>query len=113
MRKIKAIVHRPDEQYGHMTYVSDSLQALQKTVDGYIETFMLPELGAVIICNEEGKIRRDIPYNCTLWDPDEITTKPVENFYGTLVVCGIDGDEFADCPITLKEWRKLIGRIER
>ena len=111
MRKIKAIVKRADEEFGHMTWISNTLKNLHNTVGGYIETFTLPELGIVIICNEEGRIR-DLPYCCTFWDPDEETTKPVTNFFGDIIVCGIDGDEFADIPITLKEWKHLIGRGE-
>lgn len=109
MRKIKAIVKRVDEEHGHMTWISNTLENLQRTVEGYIETFSLPELGIVIICNEEGRIR-NLPYCCTFWDPDEKTAKPVTNFYGTVICCGIDGDEFADIPISLSEWKRLIGR---
>ena len=59
-KKIKCIVKRPGEQFGHMTWVSDSLENLQKTVGGYIETVTLPEHNLVLICNEEGSIR-DMP----------------------------------------------------
>ena len=37
MKRIKVIIKRPDEKYGHVTYISDSLENLQKTVGGPIE----------------------------------------------------------------------------
>lgn len=40
MKKIKVIVKRPDEQYGHVCHISDRLENLQKTVEGYIERFL-------------------------------------------------------------------------
>ena len=56
-KKIKAIVKRPDEQYGHMTWISNTLENLQRTVGGHIETISLPG-GAVIICDEEGRLKK-------------------------------------------------------
>lgn len=58
--KIKVIVKRPDEKYGHVTHISNTLENLQKTVDGYIETLTMP--GYVLILNEEdgSTIRRSI-----------------------------------------------------
>ena len=50
--KIKVIVKRPDEKDGHVTNISYTLENLQKTVEGHIETLTLP--GFTIICNEEG-----------------------------------------------------------
>ena len=38
MERIKAVVKRPDEKFGHMTNISNSLKNLQNTVGGYIET---------------------------------------------------------------------------
>ena len=111
-KKIKAIVKRPDEQFGHMTWVSDSLENLQKTVGGYIETVAvggyietvtLPERNLVLICNEEGKIR-DMPYNFTLRRIYGIV--PIHNpIFGTVIACGAEGDEFADIPIDFNEWK--------
>ena len=109
-KKIKCIVKRPDEQFGHVTWISDSLENLQKTVGGYIETVTLDN-GVVLICNEEGKIR-DMPYN--------FTTRKLINInafgslygqfpiFGTVIACGTEGDEFADIPIDFNEWKALL-----
>jgi hypothetical protein len=104
-KKIKCIVKRPDEQFGHMTWVSDSLENLQKTVGGYIETVTLDN-GVVLICNEEARLR-DMPYNFTLRRIRGVVT--VQNaIFGTVIACGTDGDEFADIPIDFNEWKSLL-----
>lgn len=94
--KIKVIVKRPDEKYGHMTNISNTLENLQKTVDGYIETLTLP--GYVLILDEDGAITNK-PYNCR-----------VHGFtlFGTIIVAGIEGDEFADVGISFADWRSII-----
>jgi hypothetical protein len=104
-KKIKCIVKQPDEQFGHVTWVSDSLENLQKTVGGYIETVALDN-GVVLICNEEGRLR-DMPYNFTLRRMRGVVT--VQNaIFGTVIACGVDGDEFADIPIDFNEWKALL-----
>lgn len=99
--KVKVFIKRPDEEYGHSTFISDSLENLQNTVGGYIEAVRLSDL--VIICNEEGRLR-DLPYNCTI---EGIS------FVGTIIAIGIDKkrqDEFGDVPISFKEWKELIKK---
>ena len=104
-KKIKCIVKRPDEQFGHVTWVSDSLENLQKTVGGYIGTVTLDN-GVVLICNEEGKLR-DMPYNFTVRRMRGVVT--IQNaIFGTVIACGADGDEFADIPIDFNEWKALL-----
>ena len=49
--KIKVYVKRPDEKIGHSTWISNTLENLQKTVEGYIETVTFGDY--VVICNEE------------------------------------------------------------
>ena len=104
-KKIKCIVKRPDEQFGHVTWVSDSLKNLQKTVGGYIETVTLDN-GVVLICNEEGRIR-NMPYNFTLRRMRGVVT--IQNaIFGTVIACGADGEEFANIPIDFNEWKALL-----
>ena len=113
-KKIKCIVKRPDEQFGHVTWVSDTLENLQKTVGGYIETVTLPEHNLVLICNEEGKIR-DMPYNFTLRIPPRVTMFEAIyelfgqcKFFGTVIVCRAEGDAFTDIPIDFNEWKAML-----
>ena len=68
-------------------WIPNQLEFLQLFVDGYIETFTVTA-GAVIICNEEGKIN-DLPYNCTVLG---------EQLFGNILLVGTDEDEFDDVP---------------
>lgn len=94
--KIKVIVKRPDELYGHMTNISNTLENLQKTVGGYIETLTMP--GYTLILNEEGRLDES-PFNCN-----------VAGFmlFGTIIVAGVKGDEFADVQISFDQWEEII-----
>lgn len=95
--KISAIVKRPDEKYGHKTNVSNTLENLQKTVEGWIEAVPIRD-DMVIICNEEGKII-GLPQNMKI---------PHDILCGTIIVVGVDGDEFSDIPIDFQEWKQLM-----
>lgn len=64
--------------------VDNTLEALQQAVGGPIETVTLAD-DAVIICNEEGWLR-GLPFNCRFCGI---------NFAGTILVVGVDGDEFS------------------
>lgn len=98
MRKIKVIIKRPGEK-PYTTWISDRLENLQKTVEGYIETVTVCT-DLVIICNEEGRIR-NLPYNCTILGAD---------FFGTIFIAGINGEEFGNVPDGA--W-KFLNPIER
>lgn len=62
-----------------------TLEELQASVGGYIETYTFAA-DATIICNEEGRLR-GLPYNCRFLGVD---------FVGPILVVGIDGEEFTD-----------------
>lgn len=85
-------------------WINNDLTALQKIVGGYIETITIHGLGekgdktAVVICNEEGKLR-GLPYNC------KIMGEPI---VGNLLICGGDGEEFADLPLTIMQAFALL-----
>lgn len=101
--KIRAIIKRPDEQYGHVTNISNTLKNLQRNVGGYIESLTLNNKSGKtvsIILNEEGLIR-GLPYNCTIYGVWEI--------HGDLVVLGVDEDDFTDCPLSFDEWKEMIA----
>jgi len=100
--KIRAIVKRPDERYGHVTNISNSLKNLQKTVDGRIEVVRISSEVALII-NEDGKIF-GLPKNFQLGKWPHCDT-----IVGTVAVVGVDGPEFCDCPLAFKSWKKLLS----
>lgn len=100
MGKIKVLIKRPDEEVGHITYISNTLENLQRTVGGYIQVVPLITEDAVIICNEEGKLLGLEP-NFT-YQRDMIV--------GTVILAGVDGDEFADIPayLTRTTWERFL-----
>lgn len=91
MKKLKVIVKEPGRQ-PRSVYISDTLENLQANVGGYIETVTL-DGGIVVICDEEGRLKGR-PHCCTLGGVD---------FVGTVILCGVEGDGFADLPITFAE----------
>lgn len=102
-RQMRVVIKRPDEEIGHSTFVSNNLGNLQKTVDGYIEvvTVYWRDYDFVIICNEEGKLL-GLPDNCWLFG---------EKFVGTLVFCGINGDELTDLPFSFQEYKEMLEEV--
>ena len=99
-RQMRVVIKRPDEEIGHSTFVSDSLKNLQSHVDGYIEivTVCWRDYDFVIICNEEGRLL-GLPDNCWLFG---------QKFVGTLVFCGVDGDELTDLPFDFREYKEML-----
>ena len=97
---MNCIIKRPFEPIGRIRDIDNTLEALQKAVDGYIETVTVKagDKKLVIICNEEGKLTRMAPNF-------RIGSKQI---VGTVIVVGVDGEEFTDVPIDLGEWLELL-----
>ena len=83
---IKAYRRKPGEICEEIE-IENTLEALQREVGGYIEIFPL-SADCCVICNEEGKLQ-GLPYTCRIRG---------EEFVGTILVVGIDGEEFCDAP---------------
>lgn len=104
MGKIRAIVKRADEQFGHVTRISNSLKNLQTQVGGYIECVTDPAGRFVILCDEEGRLK-DKPYNCIVdFGPYSC------DFVGDIIAVGAGYEDFVNLPeeISLKVWKELI-----
>ena len=98
MKSIKAIIKRPDEPVGHLQTIPNDLRMFQRIVDGYIETVRI-DSGVVTIVNDCGKLR-GLPFNfSTGWD----------SIVGTVILVGEDGEEFGNCPISLRTWGTLLS----
>lgn len=100
-KKLKVIIKRPDERYGHVTYISSSLENLQKTVEGHIQSVTLG-LSNVILCDEEGKLKGKEP-NFQIYRPyfrDIIV--------GTVIVIGTDGEHFTDTTVEFEDWKRYL-----
>ena len=99
--KVRCIIKRPDEQYGHVTNISIALKNLQRIVGGPIETVSCGS-GTVIICNEEGKLRR-LQRNFRIGKP------PFSDMIvGEAIVIGVDGEDFCDLQISFDLWKRLL-----
>lgn len=83
--QIKVAVIPPNEA-PYMKVIPNTLEAFQGLVNGYIEAVPL-KYGVYMILNEEGKF--DEAYNCDYFD-DELC--------GNIVLCGVDEEDFDDCP---------------
>lgn len=92
-KMISALIKRPGEIPRHVN-VSNSLEALQKNVGGYIETVTVAE-DLVILCDEEGRLKNK-PYNCTVCGID---------FVGEILMVGANGEDFADLPLSWQEMK--------
>ena len=92
MNKIKVVIKNPGTK-PYTTWISDTLENLQRTVEGPIETVTVAR-DVVIICNEEGPIKR-LPFNCKVFG---------QAYVGTIIFAGIEGDEFASLPCKIASW---------
>lgn len=99
MNKIKVIIKDPGYK-PRSTNISDSLQNLQRTIGGYIEIVPI-STDCVIICDEEGRIK-GYPHCCNICGI---------NFFGTIIICGVSGDEFADIPIDFQHAKKVFRTL--
>lgn len=68
--------------------VENTLEALQRLVDGYIETVTIFD-DCCVICDEEALLKDTKRYNCTVLGLQ---------LFGDIAVVGVDGDEFCDAP---------------
>ncbi len=98
---IHVLLKRPGE-IPRSVNVSNSLEALQRNVGGYIETVTFAS-DCVIICNEEGRLL-GMPYNCTICGLD---------FVGEIIIAGVKGDEFTDIPLTWAQCKELFPQLWR
>lgn len=80
MSKMKVVLVEPGKQ-ARITEMDNSLECMQKTVGGLIETFQLDD-EVFIICNEEGKLEGLQPCRA-IWYEGEL----IEIICGTFFIC--------------------------
>lgn len=101
-KKISALVKRPGQPPRHV-WVTNSLEALQKAVGGYIEC--ITRGAFVVICDEEGLLK-DKDYNCTLYG---------YRLFGDIVIVGRGlGDEegeFVDLPYKWEDIKDIFPNL--
>lgn len=94
---MKVWIKEPGKTF-HPEEIENSLEKLQQTVGGYIETLTVKdepdrEEWAVVVCNEEG----------LLLNLDRNVMIGGHTLVGTIIICGQDGDEFTDAPEWIRE----------
>lgn len=67
--------------------IPNELRVMQQLVGGSIETVTVAD-DACVICNEEGRLN-GMEDNCRFLGVD---------FVGPILIVGVDGEEFTDCP---------------
>ena len=87
---MKILIKNPGDESFREAITDNELHALQRLVGGYIETVTL-WTDAAIICNEDG-ISLGMAPNCNYLGV---------HFVGPILIVGIDGDEFCDCPMSV------------
>ena len=97
--KIRVLVIEPGKKPEERE-IDNTLEALQEIVGGYIECVTLAT-DLVIICNEEGRLM-NLPHNCWICNA---------SFVGTIIMAGVDGEEFADIPLSIEEMKKMIPHL--
>lgn len=107
MAKVKCIIKRPEELYGHVTNISTTLANLQNIVEGPIEQVPImnetkDRAGMCIICNEEGKLRGLVPSirigHGALLDV----------IVGTSIIIGVKDGALVDLPISFQTWKTIM-----
>ena len=87
---MRALYKAPNDMKFHQLNIPNELHPMQELVGGYIETLTVAT-DCCVICNEESRIL-GMPENCNLCGID---------FAGPVLLVGVDGDEFTDCPMSL------------
>ena len=94
--KIIVMIKEPGENWERRE-IDNTLRTFQGLVGGYIETLHVRE-DLLLIVNEEGVLQQLDPniYMRGYW------------LRGTIVAVGVDGEDFADCPIH-NAWQMRIA----
>ena len=87
---MRVLYKRPADVGFRQLNIDNNLRELQNLVGGRIEAVFISR-DACVICNEEGRIL-GMPENCNFCGAD---------FVGPILLVGVNGDEFTDCPMSL------------
>lgn len=88
--------------------IDNTLEALQKEVDGYIEAAHPWEDPVAIICDEEGKMKKKM-LNRTLRNEGGYIWDIIA---GTFLIVGLDEEDFTDIGEYKEKYMKLFEEVE-
>lgn len=87
----------------YVDLIPNELKALQEAVGGYIETLTIAS-DVTLIVNEEGT-PLGLPYNCNVCGAE---------LFGTILVVGVDGEEFCSLPgHKIMQYKRVIFGEEK
>lgn len=96
---MRVLLKQPSDDKFRQIVVPNDLDTLQEIVGGYIEQVTLA-MDTALICNEEGRIIGQDP-NCVYMG---------KAFVGPILIVGIDGEEYTDCPWSVTMANKGITK---
>lgn len=96
--EIKVIVCQPHNK-AFITTLSNTLEAKQKVVEGWIEAIYPWEDKVALVCNEEGKYNGS-ELNRALYDEDG---NMIDIIAGTFFICGLTDEDFGSLSDELAE----------
>lgn len=105
--KISIVLVEPGK-YPKLVEIEDTLEAMQETVDGYIEEYMPYDDEVAIVCNEEGKVN-GLPLNRAVYGENkEILDVIAGKFF--IAYAPIEAEKFQSMPKDLA--RKYLEKFK-
>jgi len=105
--KISVVLVEPGK-YPKLVEIEDTLEAMQETVDGYIEEYMPFDDEVAIVCNEEGKVN-GLPLNRAVYGENkEILDVIAGKFF--IAYAPIESEKFQSMPKDLA--RKYLEKFK-
>lgn len=105
MKVLSYKLNAPDHEYGEMIDIENSLDVLQKYVDGWIDVLNLSN-GCVVVLNENG-LERGLEANATI-----TSERGIALVHGDFFICGKDGLDFKSIDTEkIEEVKKLVKRV--
>jgi len=97
-KKDITIIYVPVAGNPYPMTIEPTLEMFQALVEGYFEYFFITPTMA-IVCNEDGRLK-GMQHNVTVKGTD---------FCGPVFFVGIKRNDWADCPQSLEDIKRLIG----
>ena len=104
--KLKCIIKRPEDKYGSIREVDDSIESIIELVGGFVEAVPVYD-GVVMLCREKGDslgLDHNMWFICT----NELGMLTYGDIKGPLVVLGFENEEFTDVPLSIDEWKRFV-----
>ena len=105
--KISVVLLEPGK-YPKLVEIEDTLEAMQETVDGYIEEYMPFDDEVAIVCNEEGKVN-GLPLNRAVYGENKAILDVIAGKF-FIAYAPIESEKFQSMPKELA--RKYLEKFK-